>query len=286
MSPSPDAAEPLKPSLIFGVPAKWEAFHKRNVAFLDAWERVYRVTQAVFIRNLTDPNQNDLHVLYLGRLCVEDFAEILLVCGNGYGVAGKKLLRGLFERALTAWYLHKHPEESPHFEDYWHVQVHRLARDARDVLGTEVVPDETIAEFQQRADEVRDRFKVPVCEKCKTFRLNHTWTRLDVVSMARECPEIGGFMLPAYRDTLAHVHANFGGILLRLGMEEESISFQDESSPEECDQVLMTAHAILLRVLDLQVQHFELGSVEEELGKCVEDFQIVWRRPTVEGPTT
>jgi hypothetical protein len=118
---------------------------------------------------------------------------------NGPGLVAREHHRDLLGdagSALTAWYVHKHPEESPNFEDYWHVQVHRLARDAREVLGTEVVPDETIAELQQRADEVRDRFKVPICEKCETFRLNHTWTRLDVVSMARECPEIGGFMLP------------------------------------------------------------------------------------------
>jgi hypothetical protein len=69
-------------------------------------------------------------------------------------------------------------------------------------------------------------------------------------------------------------------------MEEETISFHDESSPEECDQVLMTAHGILLRVLDLQVQHFNLEWIEEELGKCVEDFQAVWKKPTAEGSGT
>ena len=85
-------------------------------------------------------------------------------------------------------------------------------------------------------------------------------------------------LIPAYKDTLAHVHANFGGILLRLGMEESAIAFHGNSSPEECDGVLMTAHAILLRVVDLQVQHFHLEQLEESLSKCVDDFQGVWKR--------
>jgi hypothetical protein len=271
--------EPLRPSLIFGVPARWEAFHQRNGGFLDAWGRLHKLIELVFIRKLTNPSQNDLHVLYLGRICVEDFLEIMLLCGNGYGIAGMKLLRGLFERALTAWYLHKHPKETPNFEDYWHVQNHRLAREAREKLGKDVVPDEIMAELQARADAVRERFMIPDCEACKTTMLNHSWTRLDVVSMARECPEVGEYLLPAYRDTLAHVHANFGGILLRLKMVEESIGFRDESPPAESDAVLVTAHALLLRVLDLQVQHFHLEDLGHELGRCVEDFPNVWRKP-------
>lgn len=272
-------AEPLKPSLIFGIPAKWEAFHRRNAAFLDAWARLHGVVERVFIRKLTNPSQLDVHVLYLGRLCVEDFAEVLLVCGNGYGIAGKKLLRGLFERALTAWYLTKHPDEAPNFEDYWHIQVYKLAGDARDLFGPAVVCDEDFARLERQAGEVRGRFMIPICATCRTERLNHTWTRMDVVSMARDCPEIGGYLLPAYKDTLAHAHANFGGILLRLGMDDEQgITFNDETRPAECDQVLMTAHALLLRVLELQVLHFKLPGLDEELGTCVMDFTMVWKR--------
>jgi hypothetical protein len=266
---------PLRPSLIFGVPAKWEAFHRRNVSFLDAWTRLHTLLERVFVRNLTDPSQVDLHVLYLGRLCVEDFAEVLLVCGNGYGIAGKKLLRGLFERALTACYLHKHPDEAPNFEDYWHVKVHELAGDVREVLGPDAVSDEALAELKSRADAVRERFTIGSGKK---KRLQHSWTRLGVAAMARECPEIGEYFLPAYRDTLSHVHANFGGIILRLGMAGEAIAFQDESSPEECDQVLVTAHALLLRVLELQVAHFKLEGLDADLAKCVEDFTTVWKR--------
>lgn len=277
------AGEPLKPPLIFGVPARWEAFHKRNVAFLDAWDRLHKLIERVFVRQLTNSSQNDLHVLYLGRLCVEDFLEILLLCGNGYGLAGMKLLRGLFERALTGWYLHKHTEESANFEDYWHVQNHRLAREAREKFGDDFLPEKLMADLKARADAVRGRFMIPDCAKCETTKLNHSWTRMDVVSMARECPEIGEYLLPAYWDTLAHVHANFGGIMLRLDVVEDSIGFRDESPAEECDGVLVTAHALLLRVLDLQIRHFRLDDEDQHLGRCVDDFETIWGKPPGSG---
>ena len=38
--------------------------------------------------------------LSLGRICVEEFNEILLLAGNGRGVGALKVLRGMFERAV------------------------------------------------------------------------------------------------------------------------------------------------------------------------------------------
>lgn len=271
-----------RPTAMFGSPAKWEAFARRRPGFREAIPRLHHLMERAFIRSLHDPSPQDRAVFYLGRLCVEDFLEILLVCGNGYGIAGKKLLRGLFERALTAWHLHRHPDEAEDFQDHWQIQLHQIARDAQEMFGDDVISKEMLAILKEGADSVRDRFKVPICEKCKTSRVNHTWTRLDVVSMARACPEMQGYLLPGYRDTLAHVHANFGGIVQRLEITEDSITFGDETPPGVDDAVLTAAHAIVLQALRLQVEHFKLKELEGELETCAKDHKMVWesRRPT------
>jgi hypothetical protein len=36
-----------------------------------------------------------------GRMCMEEFFEILLMCGNGYGIGAEKILRGFWEKAVT-----------------------------------------------------------------------------------------------------------------------------------------------------------------------------------------
>lgn len=54
---------------------------------------------------------------------MEDFNEVLLLCGNGYGIGAEKLIRGMYERAVTLVYLHQHPEYADDFLDYHKVAV-------------------------------------------------------------------------------------------------------------------------------------------------------------------
>jgi hypothetical protein len=283
-----------RPPLVMGVPENWDAFHRRNAAFVEASLRIYRLCGPIFLRTLRNPSTADSSVFYLGRICVDDFSEIVLVCGNGLEIAGKKLLRGLFERGLTAWYLHKHPDEARNFQDYWSVQLDQLTREAVEKFGasiTEGEGQEAVESIRVQAIAMRERFMIPACEKCKTRRLNPAWTRLDVASTSRECPEIGEYFIPAYRDTLAHVHANFGGVIQRLGVKGNlpelqpdgsmgplHLAFEPEVSPETCDAVLIVAHAILLRVLELQIRHFGLDHSQEPFNTCVEEFTAVWKR--------
>lgn len=63
-------------------------------------------------------------IFYLGRLCAEEFNEILLLAGNGYGIGAFKLLRGMYERSVTAYRLHLHPELIDDFLEYYWVAQH------------------------------------------------------------------------------------------------------------------------------------------------------------------
>jgi hypothetical protein len=46
----------------------------------------------------------------------------------------------------------------------------------------------------------------------------------------------------------------------------------------EADQALMTAHSLLLNVLDLQMDHFKIEALEKPLEQCFQDFQDIWKR--------
>src|SRR5262249_33489403 len=106
---------------IIGLPNEWNAFAGRNRLLFNSLPLLTRGMNRTFIRELTNANPAQRVVFFLGRNTVEDFMEVLLACGNGYGVAGLKLLRALFERVVTAMYLAAHPDEVPHFLEYHYV---------------------------------------------------------------------------------------------------------------------------------------------------------------------
>ena len=56
-------------------------------------------------------------ILYLGRTASDDFGELLVLVGNGYGIGALKVLRGMYERMVTAAFLAKNPSEARSFAE-------------------------------------------------------------------------------------------------------------------------------------------------------------------------
>jgi hypothetical protein len=120
-----------KPKTVtFGFEEEWQDFERRNRAFLEKFPGLEKTLRIAFNRDTKLSEPIDKFVLMFGRVCVEDFFEILLCCGNGNGQAAQKLLRGLYERAVTLRYLREHPEEIEDFLDFYHV-TQRLDRAQR-----------------------------------------------------------------------------------------------------------------------------------------------------------
>ena len=93
-------------SILFGFPEEWEDFRNRNRVFLELFPHLHEAVElGAFTRDFVAPEIVDLFVMMFGRLCFEDFTEILVCCGNGSGVAASKLLRTFYERAVTIAYI-------------------------------------------------------------------------------------------------------------------------------------------------------------------------------------
>ncbi|MGD1104868.1 MAG: DUF5677 domain-containing protein, partial [Terriglobia bacterium] len=112
----------------FGYETEWTEFAKANPVFLERFSNLHAALDIAFNRTGSTTEPTDRIVFFSGRLCLEDFMEILLLCGNGYGVGAMKILRGMYERAVTARYLHLHPEEEKAFLDFHLVSQHRLTK--------------------------------------------------------------------------------------------------------------------------------------------------------------
>ena len=95
-------------------------------------------------------------VFALANVCMEESWEILLLASNEYLNGATKMLRGLYERALTLTYISHHPEKAQRFSEYGTIQEHRIIEPALKLttesdLDTKIAPS-TVA-------GIRDRYK-------------------------------------------------------------------------------------------------------------------------------
>ena len=277
------------PSVVFGYPEEWSAFTTRHPEFLKRFPNLLKALDTAFMRTWQSSALLDRIIYFLGRLVLEEFMEILLLCANGYGIGAQKLVRGMYERAVTARYLREQPEEVENFLAFHKVWDHKFLAAVRSSIGPDVFSQEQAEQIQRDFENVRQRFVVTDCAKCGTTRLNYTWSRRDFVSMARMSGDIGKLIVSAYYTPTREAHSTIGAIFSRLDPEaasrEDRLIFDSAAQRDRADDALISAHNILLNVLDLQKEHFKIKELEPLLQTCFEDFMATWRKEKAGGPS-
>jgi Family of unknown function (DUF5677) len=182
----------------FGRPDEQSKFVELNSLFFERFPHLQAALEIGFLRECTSTDLSDMVIFFLGRVSVEDFMEILLLCGNGYGTGARKLLRGMYERVVTARFLHAHPEEVRNFIDFYWVNAYKVAKAIENVFGKGQLSAAKFDELATKHGEVVSWFLVTDCKKCGTQRVNHTWSKLDFVSMARATGATGNRIVDAY----------------------------------------------------------------------------------------
>src|SRR5713101_2069071 len=164
-----------------GNPEQQHRFREEHQLFLEKLPHLHDVVNTAFARKAKLSTVTDRLVFSLGSSCADDFGEILLLCGNGYSIGAKKILRGMYERAVTAWHLHDHPEEAENFVDFGWVREYQFMKKLKEAFGKKLFEDhpdrrENFEQAKAKYEKVKQKFMVSVCKKCDTTRLNHTWT--------------------------------------------------------------------------------------------------------------
>jgi hypothetical protein len=220
----------------------------------------------------------DRTIYFLGRLIAEEFMEVLLLCGNGYGIGAQKLVRGMYERAVTAAYLRDRPDEVGNYIDFHKVSEHRFLNAVRSSIGDDVLSKEQAEKIDQDFERVKDGFMVTDCRTCKTTRLNYTWSKCDFVTMARMSGALWKLIVPAYYVGIRESHSTVAAIFSRLDAktaeQDEGLIFDGSAQRDRADDALITAHNILLITLGLQKEHFHLTELESVLQDCFQDFMV------------
>jgi len=251
-----------------GNPVEQKEFLAANPNRVKAIENLYASAEQVFLRTLVSDKPADRIGFYLGRICVEEFSEILLLAGNGHGIGALKILRGMYERAVTSAYILANPDQADAFLDYDKVNKRAAYMHAKKLgkYGPNLSP-ETIKRIEDEFEAVKPRFWTGK-------RVRSSWTALDTASLAQRAG--AGYeqlYLDAFYKPTLEIHTTAASVFGRLELSERgNMSFASAPTRTQARHAMIMAHNLLLRVLDSQNTHFELG-LDETLESNVDDFQ-------------
>jgi hypothetical protein len=245
-----------------------QEFLSSSPARMKAIENLYATAKQVFIRTATSNSPADRVGFYLGRICVEEFSEILVLAGNGHGIGALKILRGMYERAVTSAYILAHPDQADAFLDYDKVNKHKAYMHAKKLgkFGPHLT-SETIKQIEDDYEAVKTKFM-------NGTRVRGSWTPLDTASLAQK---VGAgyeqLYLDAFYKPTLEIHATATALLGRLEFTDQGkMSFDSRPRRVEARHAMVMAHNLLLRVLDSQNTHFNLG-LDAALQGNLADFQ-------------
>ncbi len=278
--------------LTIGKPTEWKEFEKRHRLFFERYGDLREAQNRAFIRPLHDPTRRNLLVFYTGRLAVEDFQEILLLAGNGNGVAALKILRGMYERTVDGRYLSTASDkEVENFYAWNYVQKHKLAEELQQTMGADFFDKlgytEQLKQLKENYAGVRDRFLVHHCDHCKKTKVNFSWSEKSLIQRAAEGGEgIRGLTFESYYVPLEHAHSSIAAILHRLEETEDgSITFKDDVQRGEADLAMQYGFLLLINVLTLQYEYFNLENMKEPLDRCYAMYREIYLRENGSSPS-
>jgi hypothetical protein len=266
---------PMEDDFICGYPDQWKAFQQRNHKFLARFDNLKNALNLTFVRTIDSESPEERVVFVLGRLCVEDFFEIIQLAGNGYGYGALRLLRSLFERAVTMAFLSENPTQVDAYLNYHAVAQHKLMRALKESFGPTVLPVETLERTEREYLKVKDDYLFESCSQCHAKRVHYTWNKLDIVSMARKT-DFGSLIVAAYYIPMSHAHSTVQSILSRIEKTDEGgAGFNPDAQPKEADLALKAAHNIVLGVIKTQKKFFKLDDLDTPLQTCFKDFMEI-----------
>jgi hypothetical protein len=243
----------------FDLPHEVTSFNKRNKQVLALLPKLNEALDTVFKKRVTADRQG-VTVFFLGRLCVKDFSEILLLSSNGYGFAALQILRGMFEKLVDATYLHNNPNEVDAFWNYYLVQLKKF--------GLDDVAKKCDVNWEQVIESFKHKTK-------KGSRTQPRWSTKNLVLMAEEVG-LKDFLTSAYYLPNLYVHNSSAEILFAVKTEEDgSMSPADYGTAEEigmADIAFFQAYLLLLKTMALEVEHYGWDQDEPLVQRCIDDF--------------
>lgn len=270
---------------IFGFPEEWAKFKERFPGFLNAFDSLVDTANRVRRRTFTPQNHPvDLTVFFLCCLVFEDFTEVWVMAGNELGTGALKVLRGMYERAVTAAYLSKFPDEAKQFWKYWSIPHRKLLNHAREIHGLafieSVLGPDHIKTVEDEYQLVKGDFQETLCPKCSLTRTMFSWSKLGLPAMAKKAGYgLADCYFNAYATPTQQAHSTVLSVTSRVKQQPDGHFFDNSVQTTYSALAIMTAHTVALITLRIENEHFSLG-LDSEIALRQTEFEAAW--PNIE----
>lgn len=265
----------------FGESVAANAFWDRNPTFWPAFERLLTLTNKTFAREKKFKNRVEDIGFNLGETCRQDFLEIAFLAVHGHGIAAQKLLRGLYERAVTLEYIHRNPDKAERFVRYAAIQEFKAAKKALEVVTREQFDAEmargatSFEQMKEFHDKVKPEFQVTACDKCGTKETAFSWD-IDMASMVNTLGEpYKQLFLCCYTIPTLHIHATLASAFSK----EAKSGTPEERNLHEAEFSLVCATLVFIAVIQSQSEIFSLN-LDQDTKECWDDVTAVWKDRT------
>jgi hypothetical protein len=251
-------------------------FIAKNQTFVDRLPNLKTAMDAA-VFNVKMEELSDKVIYYLARIVFEDLNEIVILCANGLSTGGMKILRGMFERAVTVCYLKKFPEKVDLFWNFFPVHQRKNMMVIIENFP-EAVSEEAIKKTNEAFEAVKNGYMITDCKKCGTKRLNHFWQKDHLMTMAKQAGGFDSVIFNGYYRPLEESHPSAAAIARRArATGENTFEYSDDPRPEEDYFTLLSAHFLVLKAMEAVKDHFKLENMEKPLERCLQDYIEIWK---------
>ncbi len=248
---------------------KQDRFVERNRAFYERYPNLLRAINDAFQRTFESDQIVDPIIFYLGNRTVIDFDAIFILAANDMALPAQSLVRGMYERVVTAGHLAQNPTEAQAFAEFDYVQRRRAAMVLKELGDVPIDQEENLESLEENYQKVKDQFLVS-CE-CGKSRVGPSWSKLDFVSMAkRQESVIRDLLVHAYYLPLQQAHSTLksASALLQITNDEKTYRTTYE---QLSDETVRLVHILLLHALRIQLEHFQLPELDASLDVAMAD---------------
>ena len=261
---------------IFGFPDEWAKFQERFPAFLGAFDALGETINRIQVRTFTPKKHPaDETVFFLGSLAKKDFTEVWLMAGNGLGTGALKVLRGMYECAVTAAYISKFPREAKQFWKFGVIAHRRLLDHAKNLYGMEylqsVLGAKHFEQVEQEYQNVGGDF-----HKGKSGRMMASWSKYDLLTIAKKAGYglehcyYNGYAIPTQQ-----THSTVLAVTSRLKQQPDGIFSDDSVQKFYAGLAIMTAHVVMLKMLRVENSYFALA-LDSEISQREAECKAAW----------
>lgn len=254
-----------EPTACFGFPNLWDAAYSGHADEIRAIDKVQQVANDLV--EVTKESADELVEVARALTGVNSasMSDILILVGNGRGTGAMKVARSMFEVAVVAEYLVKHPDKVDLYLDFAHVIGWRYLQ-LLDRISHAQISSDLMREAEAQYNRVKGKFE-------KDGRVRNNWSDKSLRRLADDIGRADLYDLVYGLASMLH-HVNVGALI------SHDLKWDAEA--------LRTGHGALLQTVTAlyNAYHETSASLQEKLNTLIAEFKTVWKqKPDTSGST-